>query len=61
MKIQHLLSGNNTTATIYEQHPKCQINIIFFQKVSIFVGIPDELPEAADLFEYWEVHLIHVR
>ena len=37
MKIQHLLSGNNTTATVCERYPRRQINsAIFWQKKYLF-------------------------
>ena len=50
MKIQNLLSRNNTTAMFCEQHPRRQNDIVIFFKKNIYlVAIPDELPKAADL------------
>ena len=47
MKIQNLLSGNNTTAMFCAQHTRCEIDIgIFFHKKYLFYN---ELPRAADL------------
>ena len=50
MKIQNLLSWNNTTAMSCAQHPRRQIDIaIFFKKSIYLVAIQDELPRAAEM------------